>query len=163
VQSECRYDRSTRDQITSIQSFAVEFDDVTVGVEDVDLRVTRWRFGAKLHLSEVGVWKIAAETFAIEPRYRIAIALYPQGKMNIGKVDPLVAAKRCFRANQDVKLRLPVANLVPNPRMTEALWAVEFLHFQDVSVELPCAFQVVNQWKDDGSGACSWLTSDPGF
>jgi len=136
---------AARDRITSIQRRAVEFDDVTVGVEDVDLRVTRGRFGAKLHLSEVGLWKIAAEAFAVEPRYRIAIALYTQGKMNIGKVDPLVAAKRCLWANQDVELRLPVAYLVPNPRMTEALWAVEFLHFQDVSVELPRTFQVVNR------------------
>ena len=65
--------------------------------------------------------------------------------MNIGKVDPLVAAKRCFRANQDVELRLSVANLVPDPRMAEAVSAVEFLHFQDVSVELPRTFQVVNR------------------
>jgi hypothetical protein len=114
-------------------------------LRSVDLRVTRGGFGAKLHLSEVGVWKISAEAFAVEPRYRIAIALYPQGKMNIGKVDPLVAAKRCLRANQDVELRLPVANLVPDPRMTEALWAVEFLHFQDVSVELPRTFEIVNR------------------
>jgi hypothetical protein len=91
--------------MTSIQGLAVEFDDVAVGVEDVDLRVARWGFGAKLHLSEVVVWKIAAETFACEPRYRIAIALYAQGEMNVGKVDPLAAAERCFRANQDVELR----------------------------------------------------------
>jgi hypothetical protein len=130
---------------TSIQFLAIEFDDVPVRVEDVDLRVTRWGFRAKLHLSEIVVCQIAAEAFAAEPRYRIAIALYPQGKMNIGKINPLVAAKRRFRANQDVELRLSVAYLVPDPRMAEAVWAVEFLHFHYVSVELPRTFQVVNR------------------
>jgi hypothetical protein len=80
-----------------------------------------------------------------EPSYRIVIALDPQGKMNVGEVDPLVAAKRCFRANQDMELRLSVANPVPDPRMAEAVRAVEFLHFQDVSVKLPRTFQVVNR------------------
>ena len=53
---------------TSIQFFAVEFDDIAVGVEDVDLGVARGGVGTKLHLSEVVVGKIVAETFAVEPR-----------------------------------------------------------------------------------------------
>ena len=65
--------------------------------------------------------------------------------MNIGKINPLVAAKRRFRANQDVELRLSVAYLAPDPRMAEAVWAAEFLHFHYVSVELPRTFQVVNR------------------
>jgi hypothetical protein len=130
--------------MVSIQGRAVKFDDVTVGVEDVDLRVTRGGFGAKLHLSQVVVWKIDVEAFSAEPRHRIAIALYPQGKMDVGKVDPLVAANRCFRANQDVELRQSVANLIPDPWMAKTVWSVEFLHFHDVSVELPRTFQVVN-------------------
>ena len=117
------------DWMTSIQGLAVEFDDVAIGVEDVDLRVARWGFGAKLHLSEVVVWKIAAETFAAEPRYRIAIALYAQGEMNVGKVDPLAAAERCFRANQDVELRQSITNLVPDSRMAKVRRSLEFLHF----------------------------------
>ena len=99
------------------------------------MRVTRGRLGAKLHLSKVGVWKIAAEAFAVEPRYRIAIALYTQGEMNVGEVDPLVAAKRCLRAYQDVELRLSIADLVPDSRMAEGIGPVEFLHFQDVSAK----------------------------
>jgi hypothetical protein len=41
-------------------------------------------------------------------------------------------------------LRLSIANLVPDSRMTEVRGAVEFLQFQDISVKLPCAFQVLN-------------------
>ena len=54
--------------MASIQGLAVEFDDVAVGVEDVDLRVARGGVGTKLHLSKVVVGQIVAETFATEPR-----------------------------------------------------------------------------------------------
>jgi len=56
-----------KDWMASIQGLAVEFDDVAVGVEDVDLRVARGGVGTKLHLSEVVVGQIVAETFAAEP------------------------------------------------------------------------------------------------
>ena len=65
--------------------------------------------------------------------------------MNVGQVDPLVAAKGRFRANQDMDLRLSIANLVPDSLMTEVRGAVEFLQFQDISVKLACAFQVLNR------------------
>ena len=39
--------------------------------------------------------------------------------MNVGKVDPLVAAEGRARANQDVELRLSITNLVPDSRMVE--------------------------------------------
>jgi len=129
--------------MASIHCLAVEFDDVSVGVDDVDLRVTRDGLGTELHLSEVVVGKIVAEAFAAEPRERIAIALHAQCEVNVVKVDPLVAASRRVRANQNVELLLSVANLVPDSRIVEG-GAVDFLHFQDVSVELSRTFQVVN-------------------
>jgi hypothetical protein len=58
----------SEDWMASIQGLAVEFDDVAVGVEDADLRVARGGLGTQLHLSEVVVWQILAETFAAEPR-----------------------------------------------------------------------------------------------
>src|SRR6266481_4568785 len=64
--------------------------------------------------------------------------------MNVGEVDPLVATEGRIRANQDMELRLSIANLVPDSRMTEVRGAVEFLQSQDISVKLPCAFQVLN-------------------
>lgn len=127
----------------SIHCLAVEFDDVAVGIDDIDLRVARDGFGTELYLSEVVVGKILAETFAGEPRQRIAVALHAHCEVNVVKVDPLVAAERRIRANQDVELLLSVANLVPDSRIVEG-WAVDFLHFQDVSVEPSRAFQVVN-------------------
>ena len=42
-----------------------------------------------------------------------------------------------------MKLLLSVANLVPDSRIVEGR-AVDFLHFQNVSVEMSCTFQVVN-------------------
>jgi hypothetical protein len=54
--------------MASIHCLAVEFDDVSVGVDDVNLRVARDGLGTELHLSEVIVGKIVAETFSAEPR-----------------------------------------------------------------------------------------------
>jgi hypothetical protein len=65
------------------------------------------------------------------------MALYPQGKMNIGEVDPLVAAKRCFRANPRCGVaaaRHQSGTRCPDGR---SRLAVKFLRFPDVSVELP--------------------------
>jgi hypothetical protein len=58
----------SEDWSSSIQFLAVEFDDIAVWVEDVDLRVARGGMGTKLHLSEVVVGNIVAEIFAAEPR-----------------------------------------------------------------------------------------------
>jgi hypothetical protein len=49
---------------TSIQFLAVEFDDVAVWIEEVDLRVARLGVGTKLQLFQVVVGNIVAETFA---------------------------------------------------------------------------------------------------
>ena len=54
--------------MASILRLTVEFDDVAVGVDDVDLRVASDGLGTELHLSEVAIGKILAETFAAEPR-----------------------------------------------------------------------------------------------
>ena len=54
--------------MASIHCLAVEFDDVSVRVDDVNLRVARDGLATKLHLSEVVVGKIVAETFSAEPR-----------------------------------------------------------------------------------------------
>jgi hypothetical protein len=129
--------------MASILRLAVEFDDVAVGVDDVDLRVARDGLGTELHLSEVVIGKILAETFSGEPRQRVAIALDAQCEMNIVKVDPFIVAERRVRANQDVEFLLSLANLVPDSRMIEA-GTVNFLHFQDVRVELSRTFQVVD-------------------
>ena len=56
------------DWMASIQFLAVQFDDVAIWVEDVDLRVARGGVGTKLHLSEVVLGNIVAKTFAAEPR-----------------------------------------------------------------------------------------------
>jgi hypothetical protein len=52
----------SEDWSSSIQFLAVEFDDIAVWVEDVDLRVARGGMGTKLHLSEVVVGNIVAES-----------------------------------------------------------------------------------------------------
>jgi hypothetical protein len=49
---------------TSIQFLAVEFDDVAVWIEEVDLRVACRGVGTKLQLFQVVVGNIVAETFA---------------------------------------------------------------------------------------------------
>ncbi|HEY5895826.1 MAG TPA: hypothetical protein VIT91_21610 [Chthoniobacterales bacterium] len=51
-----------------IHCLAVEFDDVAVGVEDVDLRVARKGVGTELHFFKIAVGNIVAEAFAAEPR-----------------------------------------------------------------------------------------------
>jgi hypothetical protein len=63
--------------------------------------------------------------------------------MYVVSIDPLVATERRVRANYDVELLLPIANLVPDSRIGER-GAVDFLHFQDIGVKLSRAFQVVN-------------------
>jgi hypothetical protein len=68
---------------SSIHCLADEFDNVAVGVEDVDLRIARDRGGTELHLSEVVVGNIVAKALAAEPRERVAIALHAQCKMNV--------------------------------------------------------------------------------
>ncbi len=47
----------------SIHCLAVEFDDVAVRVNDVDLRIPCDGFGTELHLAEIIIGKIVAETF----------------------------------------------------------------------------------------------------
>ena len=84
------------------------------------------------------------EAFSAEPGQRVAIgALDAQCEMNIVKVDPFIVAERRVRANQDVEFLLSLANLVPDSRIIEA-GTVNFLHFQDVRVELSRTLQVVN-------------------
>jgi hypothetical protein len=129
--------------MTSIQFLAVEFDDIAVWVEEVDLRVARRGVSTKLQLFEVVVGKILAEIFATEPRQRIAIALHTQSKVNVVTVDPFVAPQRRVRPDIDVEFLLSVADLVPEPRILE-VGAPEFLQFQHASVKLSCAFQIVN-------------------
>ena len=124
-----------------IHGLEVEFDDVAVGVEDEDLRVARDRWWTH-HLPNVAVGSIVAETLVAEPRQRIAIALHAQCKMNIVGIVRLVTAERRVRADYDVELLLSVADLVPDSRIVEG-GAIDFLHFQDASVELSRAFHVV--------------------
>ena len=52
----------------SIHCLAVEFDNVAIGVDDIDLRKARDGLGTELHLPEVVVGKILLETFAAEPQ-----------------------------------------------------------------------------------------------
>jgi hypothetical protein len=79
------------------------------------MRVARYRLGTESHLSEVVVGNIFAKTFAAEPRWRIAIALHTQCKVNVVNVDPLVSAERRVRANQDVEflLSMPILYRIP--------------------------------------------------
>ena len=99
--------------MTSIQFLAVEFDDIAIWVEKVNLRVARRGVGTKLQLFDVVVGNIVAEIFATEPRQRIAIALHTQCKVNVITVDPLVAAERRVRPDVDVEFLLSVADLIP--------------------------------------------------
>jgi hypothetical protein len=139
----CEKTGLTNDWMTSIQFLAVEFDDIAVRVEEVDLRVARRRVRTKLQLFEVVVGDIVAETLATEPRQRIALALHTQRKVNVVTVDPFVAAERGVRPDIDMEFLLSVADLVPEPRILE-VGAVEFLQLQDAGVKLSCAFQIVN-------------------
>ncbi len=59
---------NSKDWMTSIQFLAVEFDDIAVWIEEVNLRVARRGVGTKLQLFEVVVGNIVAEIFATEPR-----------------------------------------------------------------------------------------------
>src|SRR5262249_2510271 len=85
-----------------IQGLEVEFDDVAVGIEDVDLRVAGEGVWAEFHLPEVTIGNIVAESLGAEPSQGIAIALHPECEMNVIGIVRLVAAKRRIRAHYDV-------------------------------------------------------------
>jgi hypothetical protein len=54
--------------MTSILFLAVEFDDIAVRVEEIDLRVSRRGVGPKLQPFQVVFGNIVAEIFTIQPR-----------------------------------------------------------------------------------------------
>ena len=125
-----------------IQCLEVEFDDIAVGIEDVDLRVAGEGVWAEFHLPEVTIGDIVAESLGAEPSQGIAIALHTKCEMNVIGVVRLVAAKRRIRAHYDVYRLLSVADFVPDSRIGES-GTFDFLQFQNTAVELSRAFQVV--------------------
>src|SRR5215469_9180571 len=106
--------------ICSVHFIKVEFDDVAIRVEDVDLREAGERRWTELHLAEVSFRNIVAKSLVAKPRQRITIALHAQCKMNVVGVVRLFAANRRLGTDDDVQLLLPVADLVPDSRIGES-------------------------------------------
>jgi len=126
-----------------VEGFAVEFDDVAVGIEDVELGAPRYRIGAQLEVVKIVGCQVFAKALFVEPVERFAIAFHTQGEVDVLRIVRSANPLKRAHANNDVEMLFGVANAEPEARKIERR-AFDFLQFEDVAVEAPGALEVVD-------------------
>jgi len=124
------------------EGFAVEFDDVAVGVEDVDLRMAGDGVWAELEAEEVVGGEVVAKALGAEPRESLLIAGDAEGEVNVPGIVGLVAAHHRLGAEDDVDVAA-VTDLKPDARKRER-GTRDLLELEDVAIEAAGALDVVN-------------------
>ena len=130
-----------------VEGLAVEFDDVAVRVEDIELGTARYRIGAELEVVKVVGCQVFAKALFVQPLERFAIAFHAQREVNVLRVVRSAYALERAHTNNDVEMLLGVANTEPEARKIERR-AFDFLQFENVAVEAAGAFEVVDADQD---------------
>jgi hypothetical protein len=126
---------------------AVEFDDVAVGIEDVELGMASDGIGAELEVAKIVGFHIFAEALFVEPVERFAIALYAQGEVNVLRIVRPASALQRAHTDDDVEMLFGVADAEPQAREIERR-ALDFLEFEDVPIEAAGALEIVDADQD---------------
>ena len=126
-----------------VEGFAVEFDDVAVGIEDVDLRVAGDGVGTELEAAEVVGGEVFAEALFVQPVERFAIARDAQREVNVLGIVGAAGALHGAFADDDVEVLVVVADAEPEAGECERR-PVDFLHLKNVAIESAGAFEIVD-------------------
>jgi hypothetical protein len=130
-----------------IEGFAVEFDDVSVGIEDVDLGVAGDGVGAEHDAAEVFGGKVFAEALCVQPVEGFAVARDAQGEVDVLRIVGAAGALHSAFADDNVQVLVVVTDA--EPEAGEFEWRpVDFPHLENVTIKAAGAFKVVNANQD---------------
>lgn len=127
----------------SVEGLAVEFDDVAVGIEDVNLGMAGDGVGAELEAVEVVGGEVFAEALGVQPVEYFTIARDTEGEVNVLGVVGAAGALHGAFADDDVEMLVVVTDAEPEAGEFERR-TVDLLHLENVAIEGAGAFEVVD-------------------
>src|SRR5579871_5942780 len=134
-------------QVSSVERDGVDFDHMTIRINDVDLRVTGRRFGLDLHLVEIARVGIFAVAFGSQEFHGSPVAGNAHGKMHVTRIDALPWGAEGGVIMNDKMQMLAVADLKPCAR--KGKWRPgDFLQTEDIAVELLRALDIGDRESD---------------
>ena len=139
--------RTRGSRLRLVEGFAVEFDDVAIGIEDVNLGMARYGIGAELEVAQIVGRQVFAEALLAEPVERFAIAFHAQGEVNVLRIVRPANPLQRAHANNDVEMLFRVPDAEPEAGKIKR-WAFDFLELDDVAVETAGALEVVDADQD---------------
>src|ERR1051326_6338241 len=124
----------------SAKTLAVEFDNVAVGIEYIELRIAGDGVGTQDHPAKFTGRGVFAISFRAQRFDRLAEALDPYRKMDIEGIERLVLAEGSVGADHDVNLQ-SVPKLKPSAGIAKVRPG-NLLQLENLAIELPRPFQV---------------------